>query len=331
MHPQQTRQNIKNIITAITEQEQHVRNKYGILKYQNHISIVILLFSLFGMLSVGLLYIICEINGWVAIFSAAFFASISHELEHDLIHRQYFKSNPLVHNMMMLIVWLMRPNTISPWYRRRIHLHHHKVSGTEQDIEERLVGNGIKNPLLRVLVISDGLLGLILQRRRYQREINGFSFFCIFNAGFPIATCNFLILYFAIIFHCFDFISNGRFEYSALLNNAIQWVDTVMVILILPNLLRSFCLNLITSSMHYYGGVNNVLQQTQVLNHWLLFPFQLFCFNFGVTHTIHHFVPNQPFYIRQLIAKRILPVLKQNNVRFNDFESLKNANLYSPN
>ena len=101
-----------------------------------------------------------------------------------------------------------------------------------------------------------------------------------------------------------------------------------MVIVIIPNIVRSVSLNLITSSMHYYGGVNHLLQQTHVLNHWLFMPFQWFCFNFGSTHTIHHFVPNQPFYIRHMIHKRVLPVLKQNGVRFNDLNSLRFANQF---
>jgi hypothetical protein len=41
-----------------------------------------------------------------------------------------------------------------------------------------------------------------------------------------------------------------------------------------------------------------VIQQTQVLNPWWMLPFQLFCFNFGSTHAIHHFVVRDPFYIR---------------------------------
>jgi len=82
--------------------------------------------------------------------------------------------------------------------------------------------------------------------------------------------------------------------------------------------------------MHYYGGVNNMLEQTHVITSRLFMPFNLFCFNFGKTHTIHHFVPNQPFYLRQMLSKKILDVMRQHNVRFNDFNSIKNANAYDP-
>ena len=81
-------------------------------------------------------------------------------------------------------------------------------------------------------------------------------------------------------------------------------------------------------SMHYYGGTYNVLQQTQVLNHWAFMPFQWFCFNFGHTHSIHHFVPNQPFYIRQIISKQVNALLKNKGVKCNDLASILAANQY---
>ncbi|MBD1584039.1 fatty acid desaturase [Pseudoalteromonas sp. S16_S37] len=324
-----TRNNIQHIVNEIKLQERLIRQRYTFLKYQNQISILILLLSFIGMVGIGTLYVLEQVPAFTCIVIAAIFASISHELEHDLIHKQYFKTNTFAHNTMLLIVWLMRPNTINPWYRRRIHLHHHKTSGSSQDIEERLVGNGIKNPLIRAIVIADGLLGLLLMQKRYRKEVNGFRFFALFNAGFPITTCYFAILYSALLYHSVNLIEGNTLAWPLWLVATMDWVDMLMVVLILPNVLRSICLNFVTSSMHYYGGVSNLLEQTHVLNHWLMTPFQLFCFNFGATHSIHHFVPNQPFYIRQLIAAKVLPVMKRHGVNFNDFKSLKNANLYT--
>ena len=229
---------------------------------------------------------------------------------------------------MMLAVWLMRPNTISPWYRRKMHLHHHKTSGTQQDLEERLVGNGIKNPFLRALVIVDGLLGLIISTKRFRKEINGFSFSSVFNAGFPIATAYFAVLYSVILFHIVDLFIPLSLNSPSWLLSTMDVFEFLMVVLIVPNIIRSSSLNFVTSSMHYYGGVNNILEQTHVLTSRLFMPFHLFCFNFGKTHTIHHFVPNQPFYLRQMLSKKILKVMAQHNVRFNDFDSIKNANAY---
>ncbi|KAF7775144.1 hypothetical protein PCIT_a1262 [Pseudoalteromonas citrea] len=321
-------QHIQAIVQTIKTEEQRVRSQFSILAYQNILGALFLLVSLSGMLGVAWLYYISYLPAWLSIFTIALLTSIAHEVEHDLIHKLYFKRHPLIHNAMMLIVWLMRPNTVNPWYRRTIHLHHHKVSGTEQDLEERLVGNGAKNPVFRFIAIVDGLLGLIISRKQLQREVDGFGFFTVFNAGFPITTAYFGILYGFILFHGFDWLQQGTVTYPTWLIQGMVWVDFLMVILIAPNIIRSSSLNFVTSSMHYYGGVRNLLQQTQVLTHWVFAPFQLFCFNFGYTHTIHHFLPNQPFYIRQLISRRILPVMKRHGVRFNDIHSLQRANFY---
>ncbi|MDT0595515.1 fatty acid desaturase [Glaciecola petra] len=331
--PEKVRDNakeaIKTIVKAIKSEEALLRKKYPILAHQNTLGMVIMMVALAGMISTGVLYYLAIIPAWVCIIVAAVFASISHELEHDLIHKQYFSKKPLIHNFMMLTVWLMRPNTINPWYRRKIHLHHHAVSGTEQDLEERLVGNGIKNPLKRMLVIMDGLIGLIVFRKRYNKEIKGFSFGRVFHAAFPISTAYFVILYCVIVYHVTALFLPVASYMPAWGLATMNVFEFMMVVLIIPNIVRSTSLNFITSSMHYYGGVNNVFQQTHVLTSRWFLPFQLFCFNFGKTHTIHHFVPNQPFYLRQFISAKINEVMRKQGVRFNDFKSIKNANLYT--
>ncbi|MGY8838412.1 MAG: fatty acid desaturase [Enterobacterales bacterium] len=322
------KQNIQAIVKAIKAEEVSLRQKHPLLAHQNALGLIILLLSLSALISVGVLYYLAIIPAWVCIVLAAIAASISHELEHDLIHKQYFSNQPFMHNFMMLTVWLMRPNTISPWYRRKMHLHHHKTSGTQQDLEERLVGNGIKNPFLRALVIVDGLLGLVISTKRFRKEINGFSFSSVFNAGFPIATAYFAVLYSVILFHIVDLFIPLALNSPNWLLSTMSVFEFLMVVLIAPNIIRSSSLNFVTSSMHYYGGVNNMLEQTHVLTSRLFMPFHLFCFNFGKTHTIHHFVPNQPFYLRQMLSEKILKVMAQHNVRFNDFDSIKNANAY---
>lgn len=107
--------------------------------------------------------------------------------------------------------------------------------------------------------------------------------------------------------------------------------EFLMVVLIVPNIVRSSSLNFVTSCMHYYGGVTNMLEQTHVLTSRVFIPFHLFCFNFGKTHSIHHFVPNQPFYLRQMLSKKVLNVMREHGVRFNDFASIKQANFYNAN
>ena len=325
---EQLKQQTKIIIKAIRSEEATLREKFHFLSYQNAIGMIILLSSASAMIGLASLYYYEAIPAWLTVLLIAMVASISHELEHDLIHRQYFSKMPLVHNGMMLMVWLMRPNTVNPWFRRHMHLHHHQVSGTEQDLEERLVGNGIKNPFKRLLVIMDGLLGLILFRKVYEKEIKGFRFSQVFHAAFPVATCYFVVLYSMIAYHLGNLFISMETYTPLFLAPVVNVFEFLMVVLVLPNIIRSTSLNFVTSSMHYYGGVNHLHQQTHVITSKWFIPFHLFCFNFGQTHTIHHFVPNQPFYIRQWISRHVNQVMRQQGVRFNDFESLKHANAF---
>lgn len=131
---------IKQIQSAIRQADAQLKERHPILLHQNAIGLTICLVSLLGMVLSGYAYIIDMIPAWACILISAFFTSISHELEHDLIHHLYFRKNRLVQNTMMAIVWLMRPNTVNPWFRRNMHFNHHKVSGTEDDVEERVLG-----------------------------------------------------------------------------------------------------------------------------------------------------------------------------------------------
>ena len=63
-----------------------------------------------------------------------------------------------------------------------------------------------------------------------------------------------------------------------------------------------------------------------MLDSWLMLPFHLFCFNFGSTHAIHHFLVKEPFYIRQMTASAVKPVMRDMGVRFNDFGTFLRAN-----
>lgn len=103
------------------------------------------------------------------------------------------------------------------------------------------------------------------------------------------------------------------------------------MVIIGPNVLRTFCLHFVSSNMHYYGDIEpgNVIQQTQVLNPWWLWPLQAFCFNFGSTHGIHHFVVKEPFYIRQMTVKTAHKVMAEMGVRFNDFGTFARANRFA--
>ena len=324
---------IKRIVKAIRAEEARLRLKYPLLRHQDAIGVAILLFSLCGMIASGYLYIVGVLPAYLTIPLSALFASLSHELEHDLIHRLYFKRNRAVQNLMMLVVWVMRPNTVNPWYRRDIHFLHHKVSGTPQDLEERLVGNGVDNLLTRFVVMADGLLGILVRIRVLNAENRRFNFFEILNAGFPFATLYFATWYVFLIYHATMVacaLLGVALPLPDLVGETMSIVNVLVVVLIAPNVLRSFCLNLVTSYMHYYGGVSTLMQQTQILRPWFLLPAQLFCFNFGSTHAIHHFVVSQPFYLRQMVAGAAHKAMRANGVRYNDYSTFSGSNRYHP-
>jgi len=319
---------IERIVSGINSEEVRLKAKYPFLYRQDFIGFTIMLFALCGMIGSAFLYSIDIIPAWLCIILAGFFASISHELEHDLIHKLYFRNNAFMHNLMMSIVWLMRPNTVNPWYRRKIHLLHHKSSGTQQDLEERLVGNGITNIFVRCIVMFDGLLGLLLQRKVLKSEVKVFNFLTVFNAGFPLATCYFISGYLFIIYHSISYLLPTSVIYPQWILSSVEWLNFLMVVIIAPNFVRSACLNVVTSYMHYYGNVNNLLQQTQVIKGWFVWPLNLFCFNFSQTHSIHHFVIQQPFYLRQMVTVVAHKLMKENGVRFNDFSTFNKGNRF---
>ena len=149
----------------------------------------------------------------------------------------------------------------------------------------------------------------------------------------PFTLLLYFIWYFFLIHYAIHFgvqLFNINYQSPAFIEAQFKWINPLVAILIFPNLFRMYCLHFITSNMHYYGDVEsgNVMQQTQVLNKWYFLPMQLFCFNFGSTHAIHHFVVNETFYIRQFTAKKAHQVMQLQGVRFNDLGTFTRANRY---
>jgi fatty acid desaturase len=322
---------IRRISAIIRYAETKLKNKFPILNKQNLLGSLILSASCLGFLTNTYLYIKGLMPGWLCFILNAFCTSFLHELEHDLIHQLYFRTKPAVQNLFMSLIWLFRGNLISPWYRRIIHLLHHRESGQVADIEERLIGNGVPWGLKRLLLTFDPALSW-LQFRDFKKQIPQlFSFRQILMATFPI------FVLFNVIW--FSFLTHQGWKIINLIHQIVPpfplWyinlVNILMVVYIGPNILRQISLSLISSSCHYYGDIAkaNVLQQTQVLQPWYLIPFQLFCFNFGSTHIIHHFVVNQPFYLRQMVAPLAHAAMRKYGIRFNDIQTFFRANRYS--
>ncbi|PAA30071.1 fatty acid desaturase [Pseudomonas fragi] len=331
-----TEQDLINDVTQkITQHSNELRKRYRVLGFQNAIGASVMAVSVTGMIITGTLYIKGLIPGWLCIVINALLTSFIHELEHDLIHRLYFRKHPVAHNLMMLLCWIARPGMPSPWLRRELHFHHHKESGTHTDVEAWITTSGSKWGAKRFLKLIDGFVfGIVnaLFAPTWQEKIRLTVKVLRLNA--PMGLLYWGCWYIFLGYHLYTSVNSLMgltVELSAAVSLLIQVVNAAVVIIVAPNIIRQFCLFFISSNIHYFGDVmpRNPLQQTQVMNRWWLWPFQLFCFNFGSTHCIHHFVVKDPFYLRQMTAPFAHKVLADAGVRFNDFGTYKRSNRYS--
>jgi fatty acid desaturase len=311
-----------------------LRQRYPILNHQDALGAGILAFALAGMIGSAALYMTGHMAWWACLLLNAFFASLTHELEHDLIHSMYFRKQRVPHNLMMGLVWLARPSTINPWIRRHLHLNHHKVSGTETDMEERAITNGEPWGFARLLMVGDNMMSSFIRMLRAKTWAHKFSIVQrTLKVYAPLALVHWGAWYVFLGFHAINgiaFLMGAPIEWSATTLSVMQVIDIAAVVIIGPNVLRTFCLHFISSNMHYYGDIEpgNVMQQCQVLNAGWLWPLQAFCFNFGSSHGIHHFVVKEPFYIRQMTVPVAHKVMREMGVRFNDFGTFGRANRF---
>ncbi|VVP48663.1 fatty acid desaturase [Pseudomonas fluorescens] len=311
-----------------------LRERYPILKHQDALGAGILAFALAGMIGSAALYMTGHMAWWACLLLNAFFASLTHELEHDLIHSMYFRKQRVPHNLMMGLVWLARPSTINPWIRRHLHLNHHKVSGSETDMEERAITNGEPWGFARLLMIGDNIMSAFIRMLRAKTWAHKFSIIKrTLKVYAPLALVHWGAWYVFLGFHAANgiaYLTGTPIEWSATTVSVMHVIDIAAVVIIGPNVLRTFCLHFISSNMHYYGDIEpgNVMQQCQVLNAWWLWPLQAFCFNFGSSHGIHHFVVKEPFYIRQMTVPVAHKVMREMGVRFNDLGTFARANRF---
>jgi fatty acid desaturase len=297
----------------IREGEARLLARHPVLAHRDALGLLLFLASAAGMVGLGGLYALGAAPAAVVVLGNAFLASILHEIEHDLIHFLYFRSRPFVHNLMMLGVWLFRGNVVHGWYRRGIHLHHHRASGSVTDVEERLLGLGQPLGPRRVLGMVDGAMAFLLNTRILAREVPGFRRSSLALASLPVYP-----LFAGVLLSYLGSHALGTPPLPAIEVLAVAWV--------LPNYLRQAALQIVSSNVHYYYDAAGVREETQVLRPWFLWPLQLFCFNFGTTHSFHHYVVHQPFYVRQLIAPWVLPALAKYGHRFNDTGTFLRAN-----
>lgn len=91
------------------------------------------------------------ISAKLLVLCNALAAAVLHELEHDLIHSLWAKDWPGLQDVMLAGIWVAKLGA-SPWFRRKLHLKHHALSGREDDAEERLIGLGMPLGLRRMAV-----------------------------------------------------------------------------------------------------------------------------------------------------------------------------------
>jgi fatty acid desaturase len=276
--------------------------------------------------------------------------SVLHEVEHDLIHSLYFRRcGPAAVNAALACVYACRLSTLNPWSRRRLHLHHHSASGTASDLEERAITNGLPWTPLRLLVTGDNLLCVLLRPAASLRELRDYirampeadprvnpaghlaarAAILADSAGgyLPGGLVHYGRWYAFLADAACALAGCGGFLRAAAGPGGAACVTAYAAAFGAPNLLRTFCLHLVSSNIHYAGiRRGDILNQTQVLTHPLFWPANAFCCNFGGTHAIHHFVVRDPFYIRQAISRRVLPVMRAQGVRFNDVGTFWRAN-----
>jgi fatty acid desaturase len=333
------RRNRARIIKSIRSADQALRERYPFLNHQDSIGLAITVGGAVGMVVVSLAYLQGWISAWIAVPINAFLASLLHEVEHDLMHELYFRNSRCMQNIMYSIVWSFRGNTLSPWARKSLHLNHHKASGRPNDVEERLIGNGMPMGWKRILTMVDQPLSLLINMRQMWRDAPQ-----IFNVGgllvgsFPVQFV-FQTLWYVFLgstlavvgSHVLSALHLPVYSMPSWLPQLHEKLVPIAVIWLLPNFIRQASLQIMSSSMHYYGNVDGVTQQTQILTAWYLFPLQIFCCNFGSTHSIHHFVVNQPFYLRQMVASAVHPVMKECGILENDIASNFRANSFLTN
>ena len=300
-----------------------IRKRFPILQHQTLIGSCIALFSITIILLFAWLYAWCSFSPIITILVIAFFSSLLHELEHDTFHRLYFKNHSFLRNCFLALLWLFKPNTINPWIRRKIHLHHHRYSGTPEDIEERLIGNGLSYSFRRFFIMIDPLFS-ITQFPVLLKESKKFSAKLMLLSLFPMLTI-YTCLWSSWLAY---YLLPAHLGVQEILSQYMETVNFFMVVYVVPAMVRQACLVFISSTIHYSGGVNKVTEQVQVLTHWIFTPFQLFCFFFGQTHAIHHVFTAETFYIRHLLRKKSHQILKEYNVRFNDLGTFGRKNIY---
>jgi fatty acid desaturase len=353
----------RTISQAIKKAETDLRSRFPILNYQDALGGGVFLGSLIGIFNCWAYYWYhsdCCPTCAVLILLVALFTSFLHELEHDLIHNLYFKKSSWVQDVMFFSIWLAKLHG-NPWFRRDLHLRHHIISGQRDDAEERLIGLGLP-PFLERMAVTMHPFGSLIITPAVGRDAKWLDVQKLNLTSMPVAFL-FFGLNKAWMVYVLTMCLVGYENYHLYLPARLWgFIRASAVLICLPNILRQFCLVMMSNCSHYYGDIpeKSVFYQNQILDHPIVYPFQLLCMNFGecvvvasktilvyihfiilltalallwcncagATHIVHHYVPGQPFYLREMVYRVVKPLMIEKGVRLNDFGVVSRGNLY---
>ena len=322
------RTDVKAIMRVIRDADRRVRERFPVLRHQSAIGMAFVALG-YGTAAISTWLFIKGINpAWLCIVINALSYAVLREIEHDLIHNLYFKNKRALQNFVLFVIWPSLGNVPNPLFRRKVHLQHHASSGHDDDLEERLIGNGTGFGPLRWFAMIESGLSLPFRRRELE-SIPGFNYGELMRALVPV---NVVFYFFWLSFLGY----HGAIAVASLagltptlpawLVSFVAVMNVVVVSWVLPNVIRQACLHVLSSSMHYHGDVENTVQQTQVLSKWYWLPLQVFSCNFGSSHAIHHFLASQPFYLRELVRTDAHAAMRRHGVRFDDLGTFSRAN-----
>lgn len=318
---------IRRVHEAIVADEARWRQRLPWLRHQDALGMGIWLGSLGVVIALAFGYLVGALPWWLVLPSSAIALSLLHELEHDLIHDLYFRARRRVQDLMFAGIWVAKLS-LDPWTRRGLHLHHHRRSGQPDDVEERFIGNGAGPLWLRLLlgVLPIATVVLVPELRRVEaagpvlRAMRGKP--GSWQRRRAHVSSLFLLTPLVLVLVWVGVAALGSDE--ALASLPMRLLQTALVAWVLPGIVRHAAIVWLSSFSHYYGDIEagDLFRQNQVLRHPLLWPLQLFAFNFGATHAIHHYVVKQPFYLRQLVAPAAFAAMRAEGTRFDDFGAI---------
>jgi fatty acid desaturase len=322
------------ITLAIKEADNKWRQRLPILYYQSALGMFFLVASIAIFFVAGKAWLDGQIH-WVPMVAInAFCLAVIREIEHDCVHDLYFPKNKNVQNLMMLAVWPMLGNVPHPWYRRELHMVHHRNSGRKRDLEERMIGMGLPMGFERIFTMLDAPLGIQFRRSELKtipfynkRDLNAASI-PVTKVWYLIAlsylALKFVVVPAATLMGWTDPETMGPM--TAKMLHVYAELAKPFTIWIFPGWFQTWSRQILSSWMHYYLDFGSKLHEVQVLNAWCFGVFNFFSCNFGNTHVIHHFNEKQTFYLRELVKNDVLPVCKKHGVRFNDYGAILRCN-----